>query len=1309
MMDLAFRGAACLALLMPAGGRAELKAVSARLLAEAERASVMVLVRNTTAAPVTVRDLRLGGRPIAEQAAWDYNRDHKLGRGVDWWLVRPRVVPAGGAAAIFLGHVVRGLREPKLALEAVTDGGTFELPCPAPKVEPLRVAAVAFDRDLAGLRLMVRNDTDANVAVESVELNGRQVPVDVVGSPIPPRMLAIVKLAPPRPMKLGEDCTVLLAGDGGKRATAWFRAHPAEALTYMFYGRHCDARDLAAKHIDVPVTHKEAGAEVAKEMDRSGGKLTGPIARRMAERARSFGRDPAAWAWYMQDDAAYGRPRPQSLLDLGRFLREHGSPQLQTLCNPADAARYAWTHDQYLNYSYLCTGRGRDPTVFGGGRSIGGLLSLNAPAPVIYLVDAVGQRTRWITPAELEMASYAALGRGARHVGWFLGPSLWEQGGELRGGIDPLDNRPWRYQEGATACPVVGETIGRIARAFHVLAPYLAFSAKLPARPIRRDTEVLPLLCGRDLAVAVVLNRRVRSVYPRDGRPGEGSGGVRLEPGPRCYIQHALPPWFAARRVLAFDHDRGVRKLAFRSSKGFVCAALDALTTATLVLSCRTEELAEKLQAELAALPRAPGGSPLRPDAVFRPGAMAGGKWHDRNAGYRAAVAVPAAAREGTWLRAELPVEADRAYEPTGTFDANSVRVFCGDVEAASRVDYARALYRPAAGVAGWRTDDPNVRIEPCAAGVRITSTHRRGYGIVHADFRLDANYDVLEIQHDLDGPIAPILAYSRLAAGGRQDAGLNLRAHLTRAEVWREAETLGPAQPGELSLSRVRWVDCIRGAEAKRGRRAGGAATLRLQVYDGTYRFGGIRQVRRRPAVYFRIPAGKPPQKVLAYWDYVERPTSAGVLADDARPANPLPAAAGPAEGAGVAHVECRITDQAVERLNVRAQGAGGRGWIEMRDSAGTLLAWRRMSSQEGGMRHFGRPPVPPGTAHIRAWLTGHGRVLAVDLREPAGARLKPVARVGGQVETLAAAPDGSWLLVGADKVYALAADGTQRWAVDLGTNRRQQDRFGPGRNVEKVAIRPDGLAALAFTFRFDPRTRQYGGGTVLALAPNGRTVRKETCAWNAPPRFGADGAIRFQRGPAGGKPVAMRLDPVSGTVSAAEAAPPSERRAGPYALRTSGRPPRTGTVLWDGKPIFQLTFPPYPLHVMLRPTGQVAAATTQGVIQLHDAAGKVAWRIRRPGRIDDAVLLEGPSLLAIAYKRYPHRWDWLAVPVVELIALADGSSKGAFEGEPADDFGNFGTDLRLAADRSGRIVYVGDQAGRLYCLDVPSRRPKR
>jgi hypothetical protein len=1192
-------------------------------LDESSRTSVAVLIKNPTGEPVTIQDLQLGGKPIAEHLALsDPSKPNSPGKGVDWFDIRPRTIPAGGAAVILLGCVAKELRapvagnrapiagngRPKLELAAVTDKGAVELSCPAPKPDRLKVACAAFDKDLKVLTVMVRNDAAEPVAIETVELNGKRVEPQVKGSPVPPGMVAVLKMDLSAPLKLSADCTLRVAGKGAS-ATAWFRAYPAESLNYPFYGMHADKRDLEEKHMDVYVTRMEANAQIGHEIEKNGGTIPDALAKRLTSQAEQFGKTKDAWAWYVQDDAGWGRPRPQTLIGLGRFLREHGSPQAQFVCNPADTYRYAWTHDFYMNYLYHCTGQGADPTVFPEGRSLDLIRELNEPAPILYLVDTVGQGVRWITPAEEELASYAMLGRGARHFGWFLIPSVWDQGAELRGGIDSLEDRPWRYQEGATACVPVWNLVGNIAGVLKPLQPYLATSARLPADRHPEGVEVLPLLCKDDLVVTVLLNRRLRCLYPRDFPDGKSHGGIKLMPQRELLISHKLPKWVQPVRVMAFDHDRGLRDLRFNVLDDAIFVNVDAVDTATLLLVCPTGEVAAKLVQGInqaifattgAATPtqvrvgpggnttvtvgranlvkRLPtiGGSPIRPDAFGSPENLPKRRWDVPDAGYRAALSVQGPLAGGTWVRASLPVEPG-PLGPLGYFDPRSVAVVVNRKKLTVRVD----CVQPVSGAAEGAKPSPPA------------------------------------------GENAPSV-YVQL--------------------------------PDEL--------------------KAGETLTLH------------------------------------AYWTYAAAPgKETAALPDAEKPKEAVAAKTGGVEGFLLSAVEHHIKAKALESLSLSSEAKTYCAWAEARDPDGALLVERPLKkAAEREWELAEEIDLPDAATWVAAFAADRtGRVVGVELRAPLPADpLREIARVAGQVEALSCAGDGSWLLVGADKVYALDASGKGRGAVDLGENRRQQERYGPGRNVEQVAVRADGKAAFARTFRWNATTRQYENSFIQLLSPEGKPIARAECDWREGARFAADGTIRAAQ-LRGGKPVAISVDPVTGAVS--DVSPPKTPEpiaaAGKAQLMIRRDPtkPRKPVVMLDGKEQYEVEWPPYTSQRFLLSDGRLLVATTQGIVRLTDAKGKQAWQVRKASRIDSVVVVEAKGLVAIAWKRYPHTWDWWCVPTLELLSLKDGKTQTLYEGVKGDDLGHLGTDLRLAASADGSRLFLGAQDGRIYALDVMAR----
>jgi hypothetical protein len=1015
---------------------ASLKIQASRALDDGDRTSLMLLVHNEGEEAVTIHDLLLGGKPIQEHMTWDPEDPRKIGRDVDWFDIRPRTIDPGKSGIIILGYITRERREPVVALEAITSAGRQDLTTSPPKPQVLQMASVAFDATLDRLTVFVRNDGIQTVQLSGALFNGQPLPAKIKGATLPPGKLAVLELSLPEPAPFGSHGNLLIQSEAnGPAALAWFRAYPAEMVTYGFYSNHADPTNLAERNIDAGVTRLEADpGGVAERMDHNDGQLPTEWKERLATRAASFGRNPKAWAWYMHDDSAWGRPRPQSLIDLGRFLREHGSPQRQILCNPADYARYAWVSDTYLHYSYHATHQAPDPAVPPKAHQelhrFTEIIQANEPLPVFFLVDAVGQNARWITPAEQEIASWMMIGRGIRHPGWFLMASLWQQGGNLGGGIDHLETMPWRYQEGAKACLPVWAKIGNIAAQYKALGPYITASAPLGGHLHDNKIEVLPLLCRDDVILTVLLNRQVKSTFPRDFPDGSSAGRFDIVPHRNCNIRLDLPNGIRPVRVFAFDHDRGVRALPFRILREQIEVQVDALDTATILVMSPTPAISKEIETRM------------------------------------------------------------------------------------------RAAFRPAAGA--------------------VVRPHSR----LHVD-------------------------------------------QLAQAE--------------------------------EEGRK-----------------------------VEFSLVAGSV-EKLAIHWDA------------------PLQ-----------------------------------NGWIQSRDRAGRMVAFTNLLSGENAATWTLSQPlkIPTPDADLRVFLSDQdGRVTELLLREhEKRSRLRQIARVSGQIESLASSPDAEWILAGADQVHAFTGEGASLWSLDLGENRRQPDAHGPGRNVSQVAIRDDGRFGFARTFRYSPREREYQNSHLILLRPDGQSGERIHCDWRTGAWFAPDGSIAI--GEVQHETVVpSRVDPRSGRISPGRLPERPGMHAGEYRLVQRGQGAGASTLLLQGEEeIAELPLPPYPLHQRVAGDGRAVVATTQGVVQATDPNGNILWTERRLGRIDAAVLLEEQNLLAVAYKRYVDRSSWIAVPILELISLRDGSRTAIFEGVAADDFGHYGTPLVLSFARDAGVIFMGDSAGRLY-----------
>lgn len=1275
------------ALLLPAIAMAQLEVLGARSLnvdPSTERTSVMVQVRNTTTAPLKLSRLQLSGKPIEELATFE-PKGNKIGHDVDWYDIRPAVLPPGQAGTVFIGYARRELVQSGIALVIETSAGSSALKLPAIGVVSPKVASFGFSKDLSRLTLMVRNDAKTELAVASVMLNG--MPATVRSSKQQFNITTLELDAPN--IAFGQDCCVIVRTDQGD-ALAWFRAHPAEVVTYMYYSRFADPRDLGEKHIGVGVTHSEHFGEVSHDIDRAGGVLTDPIRKRLEQQAKQMLGDPRAWSWYMQDDAGWGRPRPQSLVLQSNGLRSFGSLHLQNLCNPADNARYAWLSDMYLNYWYFVTHQFADPTVFPSGRSLDLMLRLNEPAPVAYLVDTIGQGNRWITPAEEELASYAMLGRGARHPGWFVGVSLWEQGAGKGGGGDWSETRPWRYQEGVTAVPTVWNQVGRIAGVFEALAPSLSISTRLSAaQPLNRsrqawheqNVEVLPLLTHDRLVIASVLNRNFSIAYPRDYADGSHSGGIQLRPLRDVAVAVPLPRDTV--RVLAFDHDRGVRSVPFGTGAAASEVRLDALDAAALLIACPTVEQADAIASKLSRVPLSTGGSSIRPHRVIA-STDASSAWADAKYDLRVAVDLPADLKDRESVAVRLPLKSDPLAVPMGLFNRASVRALVDGVWTDPIVDDRRVVYLPREhGVNSWRADD-DVTMSADATGFHARPRRASGYATVRGNFDLDPAYDTFSLTGTWTGRFVPLLAADFEVDGARRSVTINLETQF----VDRSGGT-----------TEVEWLSLLR-KEAK----APANARIRvaklgflMQLYDGTYSIQNVMQSRSEPVVYLTPRPGS--RRAEIYWthrplnviDNALRRLAEGTV----RPVDALSIAI-----AGVESASFELKPDVLQSFTLRTQSLADMVYVESRDGAGTLLQSQRCQSSDQQTWALQRP-MPAG-AHVSAWVvSGSGNVTQFVLRSPAAATtLAPITKVDGQIETLAAAPDASWVLVGADKVYAIDRDGKPKWQADLGTNRRQQDRFGAGRNVDQVGIRADGGAAFAFTFSFDPKKNAYSPARLITFAPDGRQTGEHATMWNRAPAFTEDGRVRAL----GVDGKSLLVDPVSGNAESPATDVPAASNAPCTLLDRGGEPPKRGAMMHHLKKLYEIDYPPYPLHRLALSDGRAVIGTTQGVLQAFSATGVPTWSIRRDARFDSVVALERHGLVAVAYKTYATRTEWRAIPMVELIDLSTGATLTSFRGVESDDVGGFGTDLRLAASADASTLFLGDQSGRLYRIDIPA-----
>lgn len=1270
-----------------------------------DRASMMLAVRNDSDQQIRIDRIAVGGRALAELT--EQQGRHKVGQTLDWYDVRPRTVAPGAATTVILGYARKDWLAERPVVELTgQDGERLRTRLPGLTAPPLVVAAVGFSENLRKLTLLVRNDSPDPVELNQLIFNGKPVGFQTTMSTVAPKQLVHIEAAVDN-VEFGSDCSIVMTSPAGNSA-AWITARPAKTLTYMFYSRWCDPRDLAEKNIDVGNTHREANAEFARQLDEHDLEWPNHLAELLRQRVEHFTKQPDAWAWYVQDDAGWGHPTPSALIAVRRFIREHGSAHPQIICNPADNLRYAWVGDVVMNYSYHVTHQTPDPTQFTGGRSLDLVRRLNEPGPVTYLVDTVGQGVRWITVAEEELASYSILGRGARHLGWFLGPSMWEQGEQYGGATDPFDTRPWRYQEGMTANTEIGNHVRRIAATFRALSDHIAVSAPLPGRLTEQGVEVLPIYAAEDqVVITTLLNRRLRCTYPRDFADAPmASGGIRLEPQHDFSVDIPRPAWTNPRAVIAFDHDRGVRSLPFEVKDQVVVAHMDSLAATAILFTVNSSAVAARIRDMLETIEPAMGGSSIRPDVWLAADAIRRQNWLDPAASYRTDAGLGESVSEGAWVRLDLPVDQLKPWGPNGFFRADSVKAFLAGQQLPVRVDDGKSL-TDARGHARWmpaRTDDPKLAVSFEESGVVITADYvDGGYGLVRAELEFDPTYPVLDVEHQIDGQIVPLLRY-QIAVGSEKRVGTaNLFSELDRWQYWPRSRRIVDAKPGRLATTRIDLRQVI-AAEQKldpAGQWRIVALSLDAQVYSGEFRFGRIIQRPYAPGVFVRIRQAsdqQPHKRLAVYWAYQDAP---GIPAQQTwRPAAPTKLASGPIEIATGDTLTVLHDNRQLRQVRFTPAISIDAAWIEQRDDQGRLIHRADLRAQAGVYRLPSPMELSRERGTVTLWTSRrNGPTVRIDLLGAPGSSLQPFAQVEGQVESLALSPDGQWLVAGAAGVSAVDLAGGIRWTKDLGTNRRQQMRYGPGRNIAKVGMDDTGEHAFAWTYAFDKQHKRWNPASLVVWDSAGQQKHQRRVDWRAEPVMTPTGRLWHRADDDASQ--ARLLDLGTGRTLSTEIS--AERAAvldGQPWLEYigAGWPPRRSVVRTDDRTLYEVTWPAYALHRHVLPDGSLVIATTQGHIHYIDANGRQAWRTTRPSRIEAVVPLEERGMIAIARKEHVHQYDWQARPVVELIDLQTGEVTQSYRGPVHDDYGHLGTDLSLVGDQQERDLVMGDWTGCLY-----------
>lgn len=186
--------------------------------------ALRVCVRNPGQTPVRIgHPLRLNGKPI-EASYVDFTRSEWDAPGVVWYRVRPRLLPPGGCAEVYVRFRRRSVGA-SARLEIPLENGpalTVTIPYQAP---PFTIDYVTTGASPDTLYVYVRHRAGAGrpakVALDGVTLSQARL-YHVVGPD--DLTLAVARLT--RPLRVGSYHVVSVAGSSGRQVAAQFRVLP---------------------------------------------------------------------------------------------------------------------------------------------------------------------------------------------------------------------------------------------------------------------------------------------------------------------------------------------------------------------------------------------------------------------------------------------------------------------------------------------------------------------------------------------------------------------------------------------------------------------------------------------------------------------------------------------------------------------------------------------------------------------------------------------------------------------------------------------------------------------------------------------------------------------------------------------------------------------------------------------------------------------------------------------------------------------------------------------------------------------------
>ncbi len=434
--------------------------------------SIFIYLKNPSAQPLTVADIRLDGASIGKIWPTDETfldpevRDEYIrieNDQLDWYRVYPNPIPAGAIAEVIL-------RLTPPACEVAEHRISVSLADYEPLLTTIDMAAPPFTLEYVGigpnldeLHIYTRAQAGAGVEISRVEVDGA-----AAASEIHPvysgHTYAQVKL--PASWEYGSFHAVA-AGTAGDLHAVLIRALPSPApLGIMGNNSESEIEQYANHLFDANIAFTPVPAERYEPLAKYGlggsyiyyrrgkpdEKKNEPIFYDQVEQVVPIKEQEALWAYFLEDepDGRYHR----TVLPRGSISRDvERANQFCRIFDPATPTYLQMDHGGYPRNmyiygqipDYICTHAypfGRD--IIGATQDhVLNTQAASRPRPFFYLNDGYCENDhREFEPDEMRMEVYTALACGAKSLQWYPAhgargllkhPQMWNAVGELNG------------------------------------------------------------------------------------------------------------------------------------------------------------------------------------------------------------------------------------------------------------------------------------------------------------------------------------------------------------------------------------------------------------------------------------------------------------------------------------------------------------------------------------------------------------------------------------------------------------------------------------------------------------------------------------------------------------------------------------------------------------------------------------------------------------------------------------------------------------------------------------------------------------